>query len=121
MPGPPDGYSFAGRRNMGWWLVNADTLARSRFVISPLAEATASLLSLHRRRAGYPGEQAWLDTHVPAYRERPAGDPVTALLIRPAPGPHRVADLLLPAPARHREARLAEEAARPRGTPPPGA
>ena len=25
---------------MGWWQVSADTLAESRFVISPLAEAT---------------------------------------------------------------------------------
>ena len=34
---------------MGWWIVSADTLAASRFVISPLAETTACLLTLHRR------------------------------------------------------------------------
>ena len=28
---------------MGWWQVSADTLAGSRFVISPLAEATAMI------------------------------------------------------------------------------
>jgi hypothetical protein len=31
---------------MGWWQVNADTLARSRFVVSSLAEATAGLMTL---------------------------------------------------------------------------
>ena len=34
---------------MGGWIVSADTLAASRFVISPLAETTASLMALHRR------------------------------------------------------------------------
>ena len=42
---------------MGWWQVNADTLARSRFVISPLAETTASLLALERGTAAHPGER----------------------------------------------------------------
>ena len=34
---------------MGWWEVNADTLARSRFVVSPLDEALACLKLLHSR------------------------------------------------------------------------
>jgi hypothetical protein len=37
---------------MGWWQVNADTLAGSRFVFSPLAEATASLISLENGAVG---------------------------------------------------------------------
>ena len=42
---------------MGWWQVSADTLAGSRSVISPLAEATASLIVLHRGTAAHPGER----------------------------------------------------------------
>ncbi len=46
---------------MGWWQVSADTLAASRFVISPLAETTAALLALERGTAAHPAEKAWLD------------------------------------------------------------
>jgi len=62
---------------MGWWQVNADTLAGSRFVVSPLAEAIAALKSLH---AGQASE------HLLAYRARLRDDPVTALLVRAAFG-----------------------------------
>jgi DNA-binding transcriptional ArsR family regulator len=84
---------------MGWWKVSADTLAASRFVISPLAEVTASLMTLEEGPAAYPGVREWLDAHRPAYRELLAGDPVTALAVRAALG-HRgwVADFLTPAP-----------------------
>ena len=47
---------------MGWWQVNADTLAGSRFVLSPLAETTASLIVLDRGAAAHSGERGWLDT-----------------------------------------------------------
>src|SRR5919197_1231405 len=78
---------------MGWWQTNADTLARSRFVISPLAEATACLIALERGAAGHPGEHAWLATHGPAYQRRLAGDPPPAALHR-TDLPRRAADLL---------------------------
>jgi len=83
---------------MGWWQVNADTLAGSRFVVSPLAEATASLIALERGTAAHPGERAWLDAHQPAYQERLAADPVTALLVRAALGHRWIADFLTMAP-----------------------
>ncbi|MBK3547448.1 hypothetical protein JHN56_31075, partial [Streptomyces sp. MBT60] len=83
---------------MGWWQVSADTLASSRFVVSPLAEAVASLLLLERATAAHPGERAWLETHLPAYRRRAAGDPVSALVIRSALAPRWTADFLTPAP-----------------------
>jgi hypothetical protein len=54
---------------MGWWQVNADTLAGSRFVFSPLAEATASLILLEQGVADHPGERTWLDTHQPTLLE----------------------------------------------------
>ena len=97
---------------MGWWQVSADTLAESRFVISPLAEATASLIVLARGTAGHPGERAWLDAHHAAYRERLAGDPVTALLVRAALGRHWIADLFTTAPVAEGEPGLGEELAR---------
>lgn len=84
---------------MGWWQVGADTLAGSRFVVSPLAEATASLMALERGTAAHPGERAWLDAHLAAYQERLAADPVTALLVRAALGHRWTADFLTPAPA----------------------
>jgi DNA-binding transcriptional ArsR family regulator len=103
---------------MGWWQVSADTLAASRFVVSPLAEAIASLRTLERGTARHPGERRWLDAHQPAYRERQAGDPVTALLVRIGLGRSWNADFLTPAPAAEGEATFAQEVARVRRTAP---
>ncbi|GGJ51840.1 ArsR/SmtB family transcription factor [Streptomyces brasiliensis] len=83
---------------MGWWQVNADTLARSRFVLSPLAETFASLKLLHAGAGTHPGETAWLRAHLPAYRARLADDPVTALLVRSGLGREWIADFLTPTP-----------------------
>src|SRR5579859_3058706 len=96
---------------MGWWQVSADTLAGCRFVISPLAEATASLILLDRGTASHPGEQAWLDAHHPAYRERLAGDPVTAALVRAALGRRWIADFVTYPPTGEGEPALEEELA----------
>ncbi|MFF0222776.1 ArsR/SmtB family transcription factor [Streptomyces sp. NPDC004629] len=82
---------------MGWWQINADTLAGSRFVLSPLAETFAALKLLHAGRGTHPGEAEWLRTHLPAYRARLAADPVTALLVRAGLGRQRS---LRPEPAR---------------------
>jgi len=67
---------------MGWWQVSADTLARSRFVISPLAETTASLLALERGTAAHPGQRRWLDAHQAAYRDYARRHPEVPGLIR---------------------------------------
>ncbi|GAA2240274.1 transcriptional regulator [Streptomyces ruber] len=83
---------------MGWWQVNADTLAGSRFVISPMAEVFASLKLLHAGVGRWPGEGAWLARHLPGYRARLAADPVTALLVRAGLGREWIADFLTPAP-----------------------
>jgi DNA-binding transcriptional ArsR family regulator len=106
---------------MGWWQINADTLAGSRFVISPLAEVTASLMVLEKGTATHPGERPWLDTHQTAYRERLAGDPVTALLVRAALGRRWVADFFGFIPTGSGEPELGEELARVRQTPPEAA
>ncbi|MEU4926531.1 ArsR family transcriptional regulator [Streptomyces yokosukanensis] len=83
---------------MGWWQLNADTLAGSRFVISPLAETFASLKLLHAGAGAHPGEQAWLSRHLPGYRARLAADPVTGSLVRAGLGREWIADFLTPAP-----------------------
>ncbi|MFJ3337055.1 ArsR/SmtB family transcription factor [Streptomyces sp. NPDC086766] len=83
---------------MGWWQVSADTLAGSRFVLSPLAETFACLKLLHAGVGGHPGEQAWLRAHLPAYRRRLARDPVTAWLVRAGLGRSWIADFLTPTP-----------------------
>ncbi|MEV7223978.1 winged helix-turn-helix domain-containing protein [Streptomyces sp. NPDC093681] len=83
---------------MGWWEVNADTLARSRFVVSPLDEVLACLKLLHAGVAGHPGERAWLDTHRPAHLRRMAADPVAALLVDAGLGRGWNADFLTPTP-----------------------
>jgi len=114
---------------MSWWQVNADTLAGSRFVVSPLAETTACLKTLERATAAHPGERTWLDAHLPAYRRRLAGDPVTALLIRAALRPNWNATFLTPTPtdentesspgaAPRSPVAFAQELARIRATPP---
>ncbi|GHH07436.1 ArsR/SmtB family transcription factor [Streptomyces lanatus] len=83
---------------MGWWQINADTLAASRFVVSPLAETFAALKLLHSGAAAHPGERAWLDAHRPGYRARLAADPVTARLVRAGLGRSWIADFLTPTP-----------------------
>jgi DNA-binding transcriptional ArsR family regulator len=106
---------------MGWWRVSADTVAGSRFVISPLAEATASTMALHRNRAAHPGERAWLDAHRPAYQARLADDPVTALLVHAAVGNRWIADFFTFAPTGEGEPTFDEELAHIREAPPEAA
>ncbi|MGW0705776.1 helix-turn-helix domain-containing protein [Streptomyces sp. NPDC002643] len=113
---------------MGLWQVNADTLAGSRFVVSPLAETFASLKALHAGVAGHPGEREWLAAHLAAYRAELARDPVTARLVRAGLGKMgvpplersrewgRIADFLTPTP-REGEG-FEEEVARVRGADP---
>ncbi|MGK3103187.1 transcriptional regulator [Streptomyces mordarskii] len=105
---------------MGLWLVDADTLARSRFIRSALAETTAALVTLERASAAHPGERAWLDAHLPSYRARLADDPIAALLVRAALGRTWLADFLTQTPGEG-EPSLEEELARMRATPPAAA
>ncbi|MEU2670099.1 winged helix-turn-helix domain-containing protein [Streptomyces sp. NPDC007164] len=83
---------------MGMWQIDTDTLAGSRFVVSPLAETVSALNSLERGRPDHPGERAWLDAHLPAYRARQAADPVAARLVPAGLGGGWSADFLTPTP-----------------------
>lgn len=105
---------------MGLWQINADTLAGSRFVVSPLAETVSALNSLERARAGHPGERAWLDVHLPAYRARQAADPVAARLVPAALGGSWNADFITPTPT-GRAPRPSRRSWPPSGRPRPSA
>jgi DNA-binding transcriptional ArsR family regulator len=104
---------------VGWWQVNADTLAGSRFVVSPLAETFASLKVLHAGTGAHPGEHAWLAAHLPAYRAELARAPLTALLVRSGLGKEWIADFLTPTPREGEP--FAEEIARVRHADPAAA
>ncbi|WP_107084313.1 winged helix-turn-helix domain-containing protein [Streptomyces sp. NRRL S-495] len=83
---------------MDRWQMDADTLAGSRFALSPLAETVAALKTLHRSTGAHPGERRWLAAALPRYRERLAADPVAAVLVRTALGPRWNATFLTPTP-----------------------
>jgi DNA-binding transcriptional ArsR family regulator len=106
---------------MSTWKVDADTLVRSRFVLSPLAETTAALKALHRASAAHPGERAWLDRHLPAFRERLDADPITAQLVAAAFGRTWNADFLTPTPTGAADVAIEDELAVMRATPPAAA
>jgi DNA-binding transcriptional ArsR family regulator len=94
---------------MGWWQVNADTLARSRFVISPLAETTASLLALEQGTAAHPGERRWLDAHQDDYRGYVRGHPDVHRLIRRALAQGWIPAAITVPPAGHDEQAFGDE------------
>ncbi|WP_407563665.1 ArsR/SmtB family transcription factor [Streptomyces sp. 184] len=106
---------------MGWWQVDADTLAGSRFVVSPLAETIACLKALAGGAPSHPGERVWFDAHVPAYRAREAADPVAAELVRSGLLRPWNADFLTPTPTGAAGVPFEEELAAIRATPPDAA
>jgi DNA-binding transcriptional ArsR family regulator len=102
---------------VSWWQVSADTLAGSRFVVSPLAETTASLLALERGAAVHPGERAWLDAHRAAYQRYAADHPEVPRLIRAAVARCWIPALITSPPAAEGEQAFGDEIARISGMP----
>jgi DNA-binding transcriptional ArsR family regulator len=84
---------------MGWWQVSTDALAGGRFVISPLAETTASLLALEHGTAAHPGERRWLDTHRAAYLRHAKEHPAIPAILRTAAGRRWIPLLITVPPA----------------------
>ncbi|GLY01860.1 MULTISPECIES: helix-turn-helix domain-containing protein [Actinoplanes] len=83
---------------MGWWRIDTDTLAGSRFVLSPLAETMAALILLRWDKAEHPGDREWLRAHRPAYLAHLADEPATRALVELAVQPRWLADFMtLPA------------------------
>lgn len=103
---------------MGLWLVNADTLAAGRFVLSPLSEAAASLMALAGAKASHPGERVWLDTHLPRFKARLAADPAAERLCEVAFGRSWIADFLTQTPTGEPGVTFDQELRRVRETPP---
>lgn len=103
---------------MGFWKVNADTLAGSRFAISPLAETNAALRTLAGINCTQAGTERWVAAHRPAFRRRLAGDPLTEHLLRAATAPRWTADFFGPRPPTAAEPTFAAELAALRATPP---
>ncbi|WP_328467068.1 winged helix-turn-helix domain-containing protein [Actinoplanes sp. NBC_00393] len=98
--------------------MDADTLAGSRFVLSPLAETTAALSRLRWDMAGQPAERDWLRAHHPAYAAHLTTDPVTAALAEALVRPRWISDLVA-RPPQAAERSFADELAELRATPPP--
>lgn len=98
------------------WLIGPDTLARSRFTVSPLAETVGRLLMLAGRSVP-DGERGWLEAHRPAYRDRIAGDPFAALFVTVAFRRAWLPDFLT-VPPRPGDRTIDDELARLRATPP---
>lgn len=94
---------------MGWWQVSTDALARSRFVISPLAETTASLLTLERGTAAHPGERQWLGTHRSAYLRYASDHPAIPAIMRAAAGHRWIPSLITVPPDARGESSFAAE------------
>lgn len=67
---------------MGDWLVSADLLARSSFVLSPMHETVAALMSLDRPFGG--AERAFCAQYRPAYQAMLEAHPVRDALVRRA-------------------------------------
>jgi DNA-binding transcriptional ArsR family regulator len=101
---------------MGWWQISADTLAQSRFVVSPLAETVAAMMALCSGTAAYPGERQWVDLHRPGYQEYLSGDPLGEALVRSALGRNWIADFLTPTPSGAEGVTFEGEVARVRAT-----
>jgi DNA-binding transcriptional ArsR family regulator len=103
---------------MGLWEINTDTLAGSRFTISPLAEAFGCLMRLVQNTAAHPGERDWLSAHRPHFEAWLAADPITALLLRAMLGRSWIADFLTPTPYAGSDEDFEAEVARVRAAPP---
>ncbi len=101
---------------MGLWLIGADTLAQSRFTVSPLAETVGRLIML-AGRPGPPGEEGWLDVHRRAYHERVAADPFAATFVKVAFRRAWLPDFLT-VPPRRSDRCIEDELSRLQATPP---
>ena len=83
---------------MGFWQIGTDVLARSRFVVSPLAETVACLAALGGQHAVSAPQREWLAAHRAAFEARYAGDPFVRPFLHAAIRPGWIADFLVTPP-----------------------
>ncbi|WP_399095909.1 helix-turn-helix domain-containing protein [Streptomyces sp. BBFR2] len=103
---------------MGEWLVDAEVLARSRFVLSPLIETVATLRTLIGHPA--PARRGGAPSATEALRARLAADPFVRAWAAAGVGVRWTPDFLT-RPPRHDAPAFAGELARVRATPAPEA
>ncbi|MFF9481752.1 winged helix-turn-helix domain-containing protein [Streptomyces sp. NPDC014733] len=99
---------------MGEWLVDAEVLARSRFVLSPLIETVATLRTLTTHPA--PVRRGGRPSPAEAFRARLTADPFVRAWAAAGVGVHWTPDFLT-RPPRHDTPTFAGELARVRATP----
>ena len=104
---------------MGFWLVDADVLANSRFALSPLLETVAAMGKLADSEVA-PWERSWLDAHRARFRARVDGDPFSRALIDEVLGRRWIPDFMARPPGRGTVS-FDAELARVRSTPPEAA
>jgi DNA-binding transcriptional ArsR family regulator len=100
---------------LGSWRISADVLARSRFVVSPLAETVASLIALRDDSRVAVGRREWALAHRPAFRAFLAGEPFAGEVLAAALRPGWIADFLV-RPPQPDETTFEQELARLRAT-----
>lgn len=84
---------------MGYWKINTEALARSRFVVSPLAETIAAVLTLWSPRK-HPGLESWQRAHQRPFREYVESDPFAHAFLDAAFRPRWNADFVVSPPLR---------------------
>nr|BFE56969.1 winged helix-turn-helix domain-containing protein [Dactylosporangium thailandense] len=83
---------------MGLWRIDADVLASSRFVVSPMAETVGALVALNGLHRVSPAQREWLAEAMPAFRARWTGDDFALPFLRDAIRPGWLADFLVKPP-----------------------
>ncbi|MFB9443639.1 winged helix-turn-helix transcriptional regulator [Dactylosporangium vinaceum] len=83
---------------MGLWRIDADVLAGSRFVVSPMAETVGCLAALTGQHRLSPAQREWLDAAGPAFTARWGGDDFALPFLRDAIRPGWLADFLVRPP-----------------------
>ncbi|WP_433204046.1 ArsR/SmtB family transcription factor [Dactylosporangium sp. CS-047395] len=83
---------------MGYWWIDADVLASSRFVVSPLAETVGCLAAINGQHRVSPAQRDWLTEALPAFRRRWGEDPFALPFLRDAIRPGWLADFLVKPP-----------------------
>ena len=83
---------------MGWWRIDADVLAGSRFVVSPLAETVGGLVAFGGQHRISAVQREWLAEHVAACEARWGRDRFVKPFLRDAIRPGWIADFLIKPP-----------------------
>ncbi|WP_433044517.1 ArsR/SmtB family transcription factor [Dactylosporangium sp. CS-033363] len=83
---------------MGYWWIDADVLASSRFVVSPLAETVGCLAAINGQHRVSPAQRDWLTGALPAFRARWGDDEFALPFLRDAIRPGWLADFLVKPP-----------------------